>query len=751
MRARLLVTGLVQGVGFRPFVHRLASEHQLTGFVCNDPSGVCVEVQGDSIDPFVAALSRCPPPLSRIDHIEIIAQLPDEPGTTFAIVDSQPVGQVRTIIGADMAPCEDCLTEIYSPSQRRHLYPFTNCTHCGPRYTITSSLPYDRARTTLRHFPLCAACLTEYHRPHDRRFHAQPIACPDCGPQLSHALSDVAKHLIDGQIVALKGLGGYHLVCDATQAAVVCRLRTRKLRDQKPLAVLVPNVASARLFAQVSDEAAQLLQDPRRPIVLLPKRQEPLQSPTLADAVAIDLSTVGIVLPMSPLHDLLCFFLLGCPTDPAWRLRAQPLALVLTSGNLHDEPTITDDDEAHRKLGAVADLIVSHSRPIAARCDDGVVQIVASQPLWTRRARGLTIEPIALPVELPPLLGLGGDLKSALCLTRGNEAFVSSHIGDLTSPAMASAYRQTLAHMQQLLGCRPEAVIADRHPDFVCRRLVADLNLPMLDVSHHHAHALAVLAEHGGRDKALALVLDGFGLGDDGTAWGGELLLVTRDACQRIGHLRPLPQPGGDRAAREPWRLATAMLEQLGQPHKAELRFGSRWPVSSLLPVVRRPQLSPPSSACGRYFQTAAALLHLREVEHYEGEAAMVLESQVVQPSVLSDGWTIQTSAVTGCAELDLTTLWLALLDCDARQGAELFHGTLAAGLAELALPALRDHGLSELVLTGGCVVNTVLTSELVSTLRQQQIAVLLPQRMPPGDGALCLGQVFAAAMRLGR
>lgn len=750
MRARLIIRGLVQGVGFRPFVHRLATQHRFTGFVRNHPHGVCIEVQGESIDAFVAALSKQPPPLSRIDHIEL-TPIPDAQEAGFAITDSQLDGQNQTFVGADIAPCQDCLTEIFCPSERRHLYPFTNCTHCGPRYTITSSLPYDRLRTTLRDFPLCRLCSVEYHDPADRRFHAQPIACPDCGPQLSLPLSDVAKQLLDGQVVALKGLGGYHLVCDATQPAVVRRLRDRKQRDAKPLAVLTLNVASARLFAHVSDEAAQLLQDPQRPIVLLPTLCPTKQRLTLAPAVAIDLSTVGVLLPMSPLHELLCFYLLGCPTDPSWRLRAQPLALLLTSGNLHDEPTITDDVEAQHKLRTVADVIVSHSRPIAARCDDSVVKIVAHQPLWLRRARGLTLEPIDLPVELPPLLGIGGDLKSTLCLSRGKQAFVSPHIGDLGSPAMASAFRETLAHMQTLLGCQPEAVIADRHPDFVCRRLVADLNLPLWEVSHHHAHALAVLAEHGGRQKALALVLDGFGLSDDGSAWGGELLLLTHETYRRVGHLRPLPQPGGERAAREPWRLATALLGLLGQPQRAEQRFGSRWPVSSLLPLLRRPQLSPLSSACGRYFQTAAALLQLREVEHYEGEAAMVLESQVEQPRVLTDGWTIAKSPKTGCLELDLTPLWLALLDCNAREGAELFHGTLAAALAALAVPALREHQLSELVLTGGCVANSVLTGALTDALGAEQISVLLPRRMPPGDGALSLGQVFAFATRLAR
>ena len=744
-RLRVRVRGLVQGVGFRPFAHRLATQFRLSGFVRNDTEGVLIEVQGEQLSRFVTALRELPPPLSRVDAVDAVgcpAQL-EEAG--FVIAESLPDGPSQTVIGPDLAPCDDCLDEIYTPTARRYLYPFTNCTHCGPRYTITRALPYDRPQTTLRDFPLCAACRLEYSDPHDRRFHAQPMACPTCGPRLSHPLSEIVARLLAGQIVALKGLGGFHLICDATRESVVQRLRQRKHREAKPLALMVMNLESARLFADVSDEESALLSDPRRPIVLLRRKS----AVNLAPSLATSLSTVGLMLPMSPLHDLLVFSALGSPSGLAWREQAWPLALVMTSGNLAEEPIVCDDEEARHKLAVIADLVVTHDRPIAARLDDSVVKQVAGRGLLIRRARGQVPEPIELPFDGPPLLGLGGDLKATLCLVRGREAFVSSHIGDLGSVEMARSYHQTLESLCQFLAVRPELVVADRHPDFVARRLVADLRLPLHEVQHHHAHLQAVLAEHGGRESAIGLVLDGFGLGDDGTAWGGELLLSEGSACRRIGHLRPLPQPGAETASREPWRLATAMLGSLGLPEEAIRRFGARWPVPSLLRLVDKPGLSPPTTSCGRYFQVASALLGLREVERYEGEAAMVLESQVRRPTVLASGFTIHPSGSCGEDVLDLAPLWRALLDCDAEDGAALFHGTLAAGLAELALRALRRHGKSELVLTGGCVVNRWLTESLISELQPHGITVLLPRRLPPGDGALSLGQVFVAALRL--
>jgi len=743
-RLRVRVRGLVQGVGLRPLLHLLATRHQLSGFVYNDEQGVLFEVQGERPRELLAELEQAPPKLARIDSL-VVETLPcrrDESG--FAIRASAASGHAQTMIGADLAPCAECLDEICTPSARRYLYPFTNCTHCGPRYTITESLPYDRARTTLRSFPLCPACAAEYHDPCDRRFHAQPVACPDCGPRLSHSLAAIVAQLRDGQVVALKGVGGYHLICDATRDGTVRTLRERKARDAKPLAVMVANVASARLLAEVSDEEAALLRDPRRPIVLLGRRPDAPIAPSLA----ADLSTVGVMLPMSPLHELLVFEWLGRPQGAAWREAAMDLSWVMTSGNRHEQPLIYSDDEARAQLASIADLVVSHDRPIAVRCDDSVVRQVARQGLWIRRARGLVPEPIALPVEMQPLLGLGGELKSTLCLTRGREAFVSQHLGDLGTVDCARAYRETLDHLCKLLDVRPEAVVADRHPDFAARRIVADLGLPIFEVQHHHAHLQAVLAEHGRRGSALGLILDGFGLGDDHTAWGGELLWSDGRRCQRIGHLTPLRQPGGEAAARQPWRLATALLASLGLADEAKRRFESHWPVGPILSMLDNPALSPSTTACGRAFAAASALLGLREQERYEGEAAMVLESQVRRPTVLPDGFVLRSGNGERPDQLDLSPLWRALLACGPSDGADLFHGTLAAGLAALVLSGLRRQEKSEIVLAGGCVINQVLTELLVAELGRQGIAVLLPRRLPPSDAALSLGQVFAVAQQ---
>lgn len=748
-RLRVCVRGLVQGVGFRPFVHRLATELGLTGFVLNDGTGVTIEVEGQATQNFLHRLSQNPPPLSQLESVSVQTCPRRWTETRFEIVDSHAGRAVTTRIGPDIAPCHDCLAEACNPCDRRYLYPFSSCTNCGPRLTVATGLPYDRPQTTLADFPLCVPCHAEYHNPNDRRFHAQPIACPSCGPRLSETLHRVVATLADGGIVALKGVGGYHLLCDATRKEPVHTLRNRKRREGKPLAVLALNVSSARLFAEVTDAEAVLLEDLRRPIVLARRKT----ATALAPNVAQSLSTMGILLPPSLLHFLLFFEWLGRPNTPEWFSHTAAVALVATSGNFHDEPLICDDDEARDRLSHVADLVVSHNRPIAARCDDSVVREIAGQTVFLRRARGFVPEPIALPVQTPPILGLGGELKTTFCLCRGREAFVSQHIGDLATPQTLRAYREALSHMCHLLGVKPTLAISDAHPDFSARAVAQDLGLPISEVQHHAAHFWAVLAESGTTPPAVGLVLDGFGLGDDGTAWGGELLFTDGKTTRRIGHLAPICQPGGELCARQPWRLATAVLASLGETKAAHQRFSDRWPVQKIVPLLGHTAFSPTTTACGRYFQAAAAILGLKETETYEAEAAMALESQARWASTLSDGFVIRNDVESDGQQdvsvLDFSPLWRALLSCDVQQGARWFHGTMAAGLAALAEKWLERFSLSHVVLSGGCIQNKVLTEALCAEFAARKIQVLLPKRVPPNDAGLCLGQVYFFASAL--
>jgi hydrogenase maturation protein HypF len=741
----------VQGVGFRPFVHRLATELDLTGWVRNDETGVLVEVQGQQVNSFVERLKKDAPQLANIRFVSV-EQCSIVPGESdFEIAPSRrsetPATQVAARLGPDVAPCPACLAEVVNPSQRRYLYPFSSCTDCGPRLTIARGLPYDRALTTLAEFSLCEACSVEYHDPANRRFHAQPLACEACGPHLSHSLAHIVATLRNGGIVALKGVGGYQLLCDARRESVVARLRQRKRREGKPFAVLVQNAASARLFGEWTLAELTLLEDFRRPIVLVRRKEGCPIAPSVSGGRS--LSTVGLVLPMSLLHVLLFFEWFGRPQNPAWYEQPSDVAFVATSGNVYGEPLIADDAEAQAKLGDVADLVVSHNRPIATRCDDSVVKTIGERRLIVRRARGFVPEPVELPCEMPPVLGLGGDGKAAFCLTRGREAFLSQHLGDLDNLSTLDGYREAFSHLSALLGIRPEKAVCDLHPDFVSRRIAKELGLPLVEVQHHHAHLLAVLGEHKARGPAVGLVVDGFGYGQDKTAWGGEVLFSDGQSMRRLGQLSPISQPGGELCARQPWRLATAVLTKIGQKEAAERRFGKRWPVGRLLHLLETTQFATPTTACGRYFQAASALLGLCDEEHFEAEAALLLEGQVLTPSALPGGFRL--SHTHDRDELDFAPLWLALLDCDVKTGAELFHGTLAMGLVELAMSSLKRLGHNRIALGGGCVQNGILANMLCAEFSRRGIEVFLPQHIPPNDGGLSFGQVvFESAAHAG-
>ncbi len=730
-RLRVRVRGTVQGVGFRPFVHRLAARYDLSGFVLNDAEGVLAEVEGPALDAFIAALREEPPPLARIDRVEVTA-IPGEGGHGFRIRESIAAATGRTAVVADAAACETCLEEMFDAGSRFHLYPFITCTQCGPRFTITARLPYDRANTSMGGFAICRDCVADYDDPHGRRFHAETIACGVCGPRLSHRIEDVAAALRDGLIVGLKGIGGFHLLCDANNAATVERLRRRKARPEKPFAVMVANLASVARVALPTLAERDLLSRATRPIVLVRAR------PGLLPGVAPGLDRIGVMLPSAPLHHLLFAALARLTEGPP------TFALVATSANAGGDPLVIDDAEAGRRLAGIADMIVTHDRPILTRADDSLMVMIDAAPAFIRRARGFVPEPIDLGEDGPVVLGVGGHLKATLCVTRGREAFVSQHVGDLGTAATVRFYHETARRMLAMLDVAPSLVACDRHPDYRSTLFAEATGWPLLRVQHHAAHLAAVAAEHRLHGMVIGAALDGQGLGDDGGAWGGELLVREGVGWRRHGHLRPLVLPGGDRAAREPWRMGVAALAALGRGGEAGERFpdiASAGPLAALAGDARMPV----TSSMGRLFDAAAALLGVCVRQSYEGQAAMALEALVGVPRRLPGGYRIVDHV------LDFRPLLAALLTpgLQAREGAELFHGTLIAGLAEWIAAAAAGLGGSDIVLGGGCLTNRILAEGLATALGDRGLDVFLPRAVPANDGGLSLGQAAMARAHL--
>jgi hydrogenase maturation protein HypF len=740
-RLRLRVRGAVQGVGFRPFVHGLAHRFGLGGFVRNDAQGVLCEIEGVAARRLVAALRREAPPLGRIAAIEVESIAPTGE-STFTILDSVD-GRALTRIVPDAATCDACLDDLFDAGGRFHLYPFVTCTNCGPRLTVSRRLPYDRARTSMAPFTMCPDCEREYNDPASRRFHAETIACPACGPRLSHPVTEVVAALRAGRIVALKGLGGFHLMCDARNAQAVACLRRRKHRDGKPFAVMAANVASARLVADVDNTCAGLLCGPARPIVLMPLRTN--TGTPLAPGVAPGLASIGVMLPYAPLHHLLFHGAAGQRAGKAWREAPLDFVIVATSANPRGEPLVADDDEAQARLGGIADLVVTNDREIVSRLDDSVVTVVDGAPAFIRRARGFVPEPVELAEDGPSVIGLGAQLKATVTVTRGREAFVSQHIGDLSDAATARVYGETVKRLCAILDVEPEAAACDLHRDFHSTRYAEELGLPLLRVQHHAAHVAAIAAEHHLR-SALGVALDGFGLGPAGEAWGGELMIVDGHAWQRLGHIAPLALPGGDRAAREPWRMGVAALAKIGLLDDAARLFPERPNVAGLVRMVAGG--CPETTSLGRLFDAAAALTGVRLVQDEEAQAAMELEALVETPRVLDGGH------VLADGRLDFSPLLAALAnrDVDARTGAELFHGTLIAGLADWIAAAAREHGFDRVALGGGCLINRVLADGLAQALRARGLAPLFARAVPANDGGLSLGQahMLCAALAAG-
>ncbi|WP_439373397.1 carbamoyltransferase HypF [Bradyrhizobium sp. DASA03120] len=729
-RLRLHVRGAVQGVGFRPYIYGLAVRYRLGGFVANDPHGVVIEVEGERACDFVTALPAEKPPLARIDEISVqpISAVASE---EFCIRASEQ-GRLSTRIVADAATCPECLGELFDPASRFHLYPFVNCTHCGPRYTIAEQLPYDRPATAMKRFAMCEACAAEYADPNSRRFHAQAIACPQCGPRLSHAVAEIAAAIAKGMIVAVKGLGGYQLVCDARDEEAVERLRQRKQRDQKPFAVMVGSLDAVTEIAVADAAELALLQTLARPIVLMTSRHR------LAFAIAPELSRVGVMLPVAPLHHLIFDALnVGHSRD------AESWAMVTTSANVGGEPLLIDNDQATQRLAGIADLVVTHDRDIVTRADDSVVSVVAGRTQFIRRARGYVPEPVHLARSVPSILAVGGALKSTVTVTRGNEAFVSQHIGDLDTAEGIRFFGETVRHLLTTLDIEPVVVAHDMHPNLASTRFAEASGTRLVAVQHHHAHAASVMAEHGIEGPILALVLDGFGYGSDGGNWGGELLLCERAHFRRLGHLAPLKLPGGDRAAREPWRMAASVLHSLHRGDQISGRFAAQPHAARLSALLERDL--PATTSAGRLFDAAAGLLGLSVVQSYEGEAAMKLESRVRRPRVAEDGWVVENG------QLSLSPLLeqLASDGLDPTESAELFHGTFAAACVEWIVRSARQTGITTVVLSGGCFLNAILSAEIERGCLAAHVALLLPRQVPPNDGGLSLGQAWIAALRL--
>ncbi|MBI1194649.1 MAG: carbamoyltransferase HypF [Gammaproteobacteria bacterium] len=739
-RQHLEITGLVQGVGFRPFCHRLAQRFALSGWVLNHGGGVSIEIQGRRIDDFISALKSELPPLARIDSIEQKDVPPEVNESEFLIRESLQ-SAVTAAIPPDSSVCPDCLRELFDPASRYYRYPFLNCTQCGPRYTVTRALPYDRANTSMAAFKLCPACQAEYDDPTNRRFHAQPTACPSCGPRLSMSADEIVHRLRDGEILAIKGLGGFHLVCDARNHDAVARLRIRKQREAKPFAVMAANLASLETLVELDDPTRALLESPQRPIVLAKQRSGAKLSP----AIAPGLDSFGVVLPYTPLHYLIFNAAVGNPDGTEWLQETNDLALVMTSANPGGEPLVIGNDEARERLGSIADTLVDHDRDIVCRCDDSVLRITAGKARFIRRARSYVPEAIKLPHEIPSVLAVGGHLKNTICVTRGDRAYLSQHIGSLDNRATYAFFEEIVQHLLDTLQVKPAIVAHDLHPDFFSTRYAQELGLkqrlPTMAVQHHHAHLGAVAAEHGVTEAAIGLALDGFGLGENNESWGGELMLFDGAEYQRLGHLAPMKQPGADRAAREPWRMAAAVYDRLGRGEEIERRF-PQTDTALLRQMLSKNLNCPATSSAGRLFDAAAGLLGVKAVSDYEGQAAMMLEGLTETPETMTHGWRIEDN------RLDLLPLLERLIDCDPVTGANLFHGTLIAALTDWIEQTAEETKIKTVLLGGGCFLNQVLSSGLMNELTAKGYTVKLSQQAPCNDGGLSLGQAWIAGLR---
>jgi hydrogenase maturation protein HypF len=773
-REALAVRGVVQGVGFRPFVYRLALEEGLAGFIGNDTGGVTIEIEGpaERVEAFLRRLEAEAPPLSRIDSVTA-RDTPPKGEKDFRIVASDAAGQVSTGIPADAATCVDCLRELLDPRDRRYRYPFLNCTNCGPRFTITRRIPYDRPQTSMARFKMCAACQAEYDDPTNRRFHAQPNACPVCGPRVwlvqpdgtgipsADPVAETIDRLMAGEIIAIKGIGGFHLAVDATNEAAVMRLRERKHRYGKPLAIMVRDLDAARAVCVLTAKEEELLITVPRPIVLALRRA----GGGIAPGVAPGIPWLGVFLPYAPLHNLLF-------ADPhTHSLDKHSLgvrALVMTSANLSEEPIAIDNDEALTRLGQIADAFLMHDREILQRCDDSVMALVDGAPQLIRRARGFVPLAVPLPFDSPPLLAVGGHLKNVFALARGRFVYQSQHLGDLENLTGLDFFRESLAHLMRTFEIEPETVVHDLHPGYLstswAKEWAGERGLRVIAVQHHHAHIAACMAEHGLEGQVIGLSLDGTGYGSDGRIWGGEVLVSRLDGFTRFAHLVYVPMPGGEAAIREPWRMALGALHAAGFDIEAPeilSAVGAKAKDANVLRrMIERGVNAPLTSSLGRLFDAVAAVVLGRGVVDYEAQAAIELEGVAAnepldEPGATDSGYPLELYGgdwnSNEPVRISAAPLWRELLD-DLRTGvskpriAARFHLGVASAFVRAAILAREATGIGQVALSGGCMHNRRLARLLRGGLEAQGFEVFQHRQVSPGDGGLSYGQAVVAA-----
>jgi hydrogenase maturation protein HypF len=754
VRRQIEVAGIVQGVGFRPYVYRLATERNLTGTVSNTSSGVSIEVEGpaDVVDEFLSCLPRTAPPLSRITDVEI-RELPCSGDREFRILASRGGEAVQTLISPDVAICSDCLRELLDPADRRYCYPFINCTNCGPRFTIVRDIPYDRPHTSMAGFRMCPDCQGEYDDPRNRRFHAQPNACWRCGPQVElwgnkgnrivtrDPIAEAVAGLEAGVVVAIKGLGGFHLAVDATNRAAVALLRERKRRVEKPFAIMVPNMQAAEAFCEVDDAGRNALQLMERPIVVLPRKH-----PTpIAEQVASRNRDLGVFLPYTPLHHLLF-------------AESNVRALVMTSGNLSEEPIAIDNQEAFDRLSGLADYFLVHDRPILLRCDDSVVRVSDGKIRQMRRSRGFVPVPVFLKEEVAPVLAVGGELKNTICMTKGKHAFLSQHVGDLENLASYQYFEEAIQHLERILEIKPEIVAYDLHPNYFSTKwALAQKRVRLEGVQHHHAHIASCMAENHLDGQVIGFALDGTGYGTDGHIWGGEVLVADYGDFQRMAHFNYVPMPGGEQAIREPWRMAVSYLAQHFGDDFATFPIPfvqslDRSNLTLLLRMMTRGVNSPLTSSCGRLFDAVAALIGIRSEVNYEAQAAIELEMAIADDRD-DGGYPVALNQEGESWLIDTGPLFASILEDQQAKVpsatiSHRFHNGLVKIFAEIADLIRARTSLDRVCLSGGTFHNAFLSAHLQKELERRGFRVFFHSQVPAGDGGLSLGQALVAHHR---